>query len=170
MDFHVTEYKRDIDMDSESTWQLSVRIHHLFPLAIYFTYGNVCVSMLLSQFIPPSPARTVSTSVLAMTASPLLRWVEVHQYRLSRLHIHVLIHNISFSFSDLPRLRAVGSRFIHLIRIDSNTFFFYGCVISHCIYVGNTNPVHCDILEGWDGVGDGREVQGGDNCIPMALW
>ena len=26
-----------------------------FPLAIYFTHGNVCISMLLSQFIPTSP-------------------------------------------------------------------------------------------------------------------
>ena len=27
----------------------------------------------------------------------------------------------------------------------------------------------CDNLEGWDGVGGGREVQkGGDICIPMA--
>ena len=27
----------------------------------------------------------------------------------------------------------------------------------------------CDILEGWDGEGEGREVQkGGDICIPMA--
>ena len=27
-----------------------------FPLAIYFTYGHVYVSMLLSQIIPPSPS------------------------------------------------------------------------------------------------------------------
>ena len=27
----------------------------------------------------------------------------------------------------------------------------------------------CDNLEGWDGVGGGREVQqGGDLCVPMA--
>ena len=30
-------------------------------------------------------------------------------------------------------------------------------------------PVLCDNLEGWDGVGDGREVQeGGDVGIPVA--
>ena len=29
--------------------------------------------------------------------------------------------------------------------------------------------VLCDNLEGWDGVGGGREVQqGGDLCVPMA--
>ena len=31
------------------------------------------------------------------------------------------------------------------------------------------NPVLCDNLEGWDGVGNGREVhEGGDICIPVA--
>ena len=30
------------------------------PLAIYFTYGNVYVSVLFSQIIPPSPSITVS--------------------------------------------------------------------------------------------------------------
>jgi len=30
-------------------------------------------------------------------------------------------------------------------------------------------PVLCDNTEGWDGVGDGREVQeGGDICKPVA--
>ena len=41
-----------------------------FPLAIYFTYGNVYVSILLSQFIPPSPAPSVSTSLFSISASP----------------------------------------------------------------------------------------------------
>ena len=31
------------------------------------------------------------------------------------------------------------------------------------------NPVFCDNLEGWDGVGDEREVQeGGDTYVPVA--
>ena len=34
---------------------------------------------------------------------------------------------------------------------------------------GTSNPVLCDNLEGWDGVGGGKEVQeGGDVCIAMA--
>ena len=40
-----------------------------FPLAVYFTYGNVYVSMLLSQFVPPSPSSAVSTSLFSMSAS-----------------------------------------------------------------------------------------------------
>ena len=34
---------------------------------------------------------------------------------------------------------------------------------------GISNPVLCDILDGWDRVGGGKEVQErGDICIPMA--
>ena len=43
-----------------------------FPLAIYFTYGNGYVAMLLSQFIPPTPFPTVSISLFLMFASLLL--------------------------------------------------------------------------------------------------
>ena len=42
------------------------------PLAIYFTYGNVNVSMLFSQIMPPSPSPTESKSLLFMSVSPLL--------------------------------------------------------------------------------------------------
>ena len=34
-----------------------------FPLIIYFTRGSVCMSTLLSQFFPPSPPLSGSTSV-----------------------------------------------------------------------------------------------------------
>ena len=34
---------------------------------------------------------------------------------------------------------------------------------------GSSNPVLCDNLEGWDGVGGRREVQeGGEICLPVA--
>ena len=36
-------------------------LHSEFPLALYFPYGNLCVSMLLSQFAPSSPSPTAST-------------------------------------------------------------------------------------------------------------
>ena len=33
----------------------------------------------------------------------------------------------------------------------------------------SSNPVLSDTLEGWNGVGSGKEVQeGGDMCVPMA--
>ena len=37
-----------------------------FPLAIYFTHGNVYVSTPLPQFVPPSPPPTVSSSLFSM--------------------------------------------------------------------------------------------------------
>ena len=39
------------------------------PLAIYFTDGSVYVSMLLSQFAPPSPSRTGSASLFSVSVS-----------------------------------------------------------------------------------------------------
>ena len=45
-------------------------------MATYFTHftcGNVHVSMLLSQFIPPSPTPTVSTGLFSMSASHFLK-------------------------------------------------------------------------------------------------
>ena len=42
------------------------------PLTVYFTYGNLYVSMLFSQNIPPSPSPTVSRSLFFMSVSPLL--------------------------------------------------------------------------------------------------
>ena len=43
-----------------------------FPLAIYFTYHNIYVSVLLSQVIPPSPSCTVTVSLFFTSVSPLL--------------------------------------------------------------------------------------------------
>ena len=64
----------------------------------YFTYGNVYISELLSQFVPPSPSPTVSTSLFSMTTSPLLPCKEVYQYHLSRFHLYALIWYLFFSF------------------------------------------------------------------------
>ena len=43
-------------------------------------------SIVFSQLVPPSPAPAVSTSLLSMSASPLLPCKQVHQYHLSRFH------------------------------------------------------------------------------------
>ena len=49
-----------------------------FPLATYFTYGNVYVSMLLSQFLPLSPPLCVHKSILyfciSITALQIGSW------------------------------------------------------------------------------------------------
>ena len=43
--------------------------HSNFPPALSFTYGRVYVSMLPSQFVPPSPSHCVQTSVLYVCIS-----------------------------------------------------------------------------------------------------
>ena len=40
-----------------------------FPLAVYFTHGGVYVSVLLSQFVPPSPSPPLSLTLSSMSAS-----------------------------------------------------------------------------------------------------
>ena len=41
-----------------------------FPLAIYFTHGNIYISMLLFQIIPSSPSFTISKSLCSLFAFP----------------------------------------------------------------------------------------------------
>ena len=78
-------------------------LHHTanFHWLSNFPYGDVYVSMLVSQSIPLSPSCTVSTSLFSISESPLLpcRWV--HQYHPSRFHIYVLINDTCLFFSDL---------------------------------------------------------------------
>ena len=53
---------------------------------LYFTQSNVCISILLSPFVPPSPSRTTPTSLFSMSASLLLPCKQVHRYHFSRFH------------------------------------------------------------------------------------
>ena len=50
------------------------RVHSNFPLAICFTCDNVYISMLLSQFVPPSSYPIVSTSLFCISVSLFLPW------------------------------------------------------------------------------------------------
>ena len=47
-------------------------LYSRFPLASYFTHGSVYMSILISQFIPPFPSPTVSTSPFSTSASVFL--------------------------------------------------------------------------------------------------
>ena len=67
-------------------------------LAIYFTYGNIHVSMLFSQIIPPSPSPTVSKNLFFTSVSLLLYRIYGHCYHLSKFHIYALIHCMVFFF------------------------------------------------------------------------
>ena len=54
-----------------------------FPIAIHFTFGSVCMSMLLSHFVPASPPIPVSSSLFSTPASLFLPCHQVHQNRYS---------------------------------------------------------------------------------------
>ena len=51
-----------------------------FPSPFSFTYGNMYISMLLSQFIPPSPAPAVCISLFSASESQFLPCKQVHQH------------------------------------------------------------------------------------------
>ena len=72
-----------------------------FPLAIYFTFGGVYMSVLLSHFVPASAYPTVSSSLFSTSASLFLPCHQVHQHRFFRFHICALASGICFSLSDL---------------------------------------------------------------------
>ena len=63
-------------------------------LVLYFTYGNINVSMLFSQIIPPSPCPAESKSLFLISVSLLLFHLEGHCYHLSEFHIYALIYCI----------------------------------------------------------------------------
>ena len=69
-----------------------------------------------------------------MSVFPLLSCKQDHQYHLSRFHICVNIWYLSFWLTSLC---IIGSRFIHLIRTDSNVFLYPLSVDGHlgCFHV-----------------------------------
>ena len=91
-------------------------------LVTYFTYSNVSVSMLFSQIVLPSPP-TESKCLFSTSVSSLLPCIKDCQYHLSKFHIYMLIYSSCLSLSDLFH-SIIGSKFIHLIRTDSNVFVF----------------------------------------------
>ena len=88
-----------IPLGCPRTPALSALLHALNFLHICFTYGNIHVSMLFSQTIPPSPSPTESES-LFFTYVSLPTTLHVG-YCLFKFHIYVLICSICGSFSDL---------------------------------------------------------------------
>ena len=70
-------------------------------LVICFTYGNIHVSMLFSQIIPPSPSPTESKSLFFTSVSLLLSRIQDYHYHLSKFHIYALVYCISVFLSDL---------------------------------------------------------------------
>ena len=94
-------------------------LYRNFPLAIYFTHGNVNISKLLPQFVPPSPSSCVSISLFsisdyscpAVTNGNVPRTILVHQYHFSRFHIYALIVFFLFliykNFQTYPKVKVI---------------------------------------------------------------
>ena len=70
-------------------------------LVIYFTYGNIHVSLLFFHIILPLPAPTESESLFLTSVSLFLPYIQDCCYCLSKFHICALIYNIGISLSDL---------------------------------------------------------------------
>ena len=89
-----------------------------YPLAISFAYVNVCFQC----YSLSSP--TVSTSLSLYLC--LYCWLpnKFSSYHLSRFHIYALIYGICFFSVWLTSLWVIGSRFIYLMRTDSNALLF----------------------------------------------
>ena len=70
-------------------------------LVIYFTYGNIHVSILFSQIIPPSPSTTESKRLFFTSVSLLLSCIQGYHYHLSKFYTYVLVYCIRVFLSGL---------------------------------------------------------------------
>ena len=72
-----------------------------FILLIYFTYGNIHVSVLFSHIVPPSPSPTESKYLFFTSVSHLLTCIWGHRYCLSKFPIYAVVYCIGVFLSDL---------------------------------------------------------------------
>ena len=116
---------------SECQTGLPVLYSNFLP-TIHFTHGSVCIPMLLSPFIPLPPSPSVSTTHplhLCLHFFPAKRFIKT-----IFLDSICLCQYIYFSLSDLLHSYVTGSRFIHITRTDSNSFFLWLSNIPWYIY------------------------------------
>ena len=86
---------------TQSTKLISLVLCGCFPLAIYFTFGSVYMSMPLSHFVPaypsPSPCLQVYSLRLHLYSCPAPKFFKTIFF--FRFHIYMLAYGIYFSLS-----------------------------------------------------------------------
>ena len=112
---------------SQSTELISRCYCSCFPLAIYFTFDSVYMSMLLSHFVPASPSSSPCPQVhplrLHLYSCPAPRFIRTIFF-FFRFYIYVLAYGICFSLSDLTSLCMTDTRSFHLTINNSISFLF----------------------------------------------
>ena len=91
-----------------------------FPLAACFTRGSVYVSTLLSELVPPSPSRIVSTSPFSVYISVPTLCVFISTIFLDSLHTHSYMI-FAFSLSDFT----LWGLYFKFSKEDSRSLWYY---------------------------------------------
>ena len=78
---------------------------HAVGLVIYFAYGNIHVSVLFSQMIPPSSSPTASKSLFFISVELDMLWMKLRLYifTCTRLGFETLTGDRFIDFSQLTR-------------------------------------------------------------------
>ena len=110
-----------------SLWVLSVHqpqasyiLHWTWTGDSFLIWYYTCFNAILSNHPPPSLSHRIQKTVLT-SVSLLLSCIQGYRYHLPKFHIYALVYCFSFWLTSVC---IIGSSFIHLIRTDSNIFFW----------------------------------------------
>ena len=117
-----------------------------FPLAVYFIFGSVYMSMLFSHCIPAYPSRSPCPQVhslrLHLYSCPVPRFFRTFFF--FRFHIYVLAYGICFSLSDL--LHSVRQTLGPSISLQTTQFHFFLRLSNIALYICTTTSLSIPLL------------------------